>query len=236
MLMHGQISQISWNYWKNSMQWSDLLAAEKQQPYFQKIMQFLADERAKGTTIYPKQSEYFNAFKFTSFENLKVVILGQDPYHGPGQAHGLSFSVPKGVKAPPSLKNIFKELLADKQITQIPEHACLTSWAKQGVLLLNTALSVEAHKAQSHSQMGWSAFTDIVIQQVNQHKQHVVFLLWGSHAQKKQSFIDTTKHTVLCTTHPSPLSAHRGFLGCRHFSKTNAALNKNQQTAIDWQI
>lgn len=218
------------------MLWSDLLALEKQQIYFKKIMQFLAQERKKGKIIYPKPHEYFAAFKYTSLENLKVVILGQDPYHGPGQAHGLSFSVPAGISAPPSLKNIFKELLADQQIKTLPQNYCLIPWAKQGILLLNTALSVEANKAQSHSNIGWEAFTDIVIQQISLHTKHVVFLLWGSHAQKKQRFINSEKHTILCTTHPSPLSAHRGFLGCRHFSKTNQALKKHQQKTINWQI
>ena len=218
------------------MNWSKLLAAEKSQPYFQNILAYLAAEQAQGKTIYPKQSEYFNAFKFTKLADLKVIILGQDPYHGPGQAHGLSFSVPPGIKAPPSLKNIFKELLADGEISAIPESACLIPWAQQGVLLLNTALSVEANKPQSHSQIGWSEFTDIVIQAISEHCPHVVFLLWGSHAQKKQALIESTKHTILCTTHPSPLSAHRGFLGCRHFSKTNNALMQHGQTPIDWQL
>ncbi len=218
------------------MPWEKLLAIEKKQPYFQNILAFLASERAQGKTIHPKPNEYFNAFKQTSLKDLKVVILGQDPYHGEGQAHGLSFSVPKGVKAPPSLKNIFKELLADEQIREIPNNACLMPWAKQGVLLLNTSLSVEANKPQSHSHIGWTAFTDIVIQEISAYSPHVVFLLWGSHAQKKQSLIDNKKHTVLTTSHPSPLSAHRGFLGCKHFSQANAALEKHQQQPINWQL
>lgn len=218
------------------VQWQDLLAQEKIQPYFQNILAFLASEKAQGKVIYPKTSEYFNAFKLTPLENLKVVILGQDPYHGPGQAHGLSFSVPKGIKAPPSLQNIFKELISDQQIKQTPEHACLESWAKQGVLLLNTALSVEAGKPQSHSHIGWQAFTDIVIQAISTNCKNIIFLLWGSQAQKKQNLIDSEQHIIFTTTPPSPLSAHRGFLGCKHFSKTNAELRKLNLKPINWNL
>ena len=217
------------------MPWEDILANEKTQPYFQNILAFLYSERAQGKTIYPENKDCFNAFKYTKLEDLKVVILGQDPYHGPNQAHGLSFSVPEGVPAPPSLKNIFKELLDDQQITNIPTSACLVPWAKQGVMLLNTSLSVEANKPQSHANIGWQAFTDIVIQAISQHCKHVVFLLWGSHARKKSAFI-APRHTILEAPHPSPLSAHRGFLGCKHFSKTNIALKNHDQDEIIWQL
>lgn len=217
------------------MEWSTLLAQEKQQKYFVDILAKVKAEIAQGKNVYPRPNEYFNAFKYTSFEQLKVVIIGQDPYHGPGQAHGLSFSVPEGITPPPSLKNIFKELQQEQLINKIPDTGCLIPWAKQGVLLLNTVLTVEANAAQSHGHIGWQAFTDIVIQEISAHKEHLVFLLWGKHAQQKQKFIDK-RHTILTTSHPSPLSAHRGFLGCGHFAKANAALAKNQQTIINWQL
>lgn len=218
------------------MQWQDILSNEKKQPYFQNILAFLASEKAQGKTIYPSPELYFNAFKLTPLSKLKVVILGQDPYHGPNQAHGLSFSVPKGIKIPPSLQNIFKELIADQQLTETPTNGCLENWARQGVLLLNTSLSVEAGKPQSHSQIGWQAFTDIVIQEISKNCKNIVFLLWGSHAQKKQTMIDQTKHLVLTATHPSPLSAHRGFLGCKHFSLTNKYLSKLGTNTINWNL
>jgi len=213
--------------------WKEVLAGEREKPYFIELMKFIEQERASGKVIYPKNSEVFNAIQRTSFESVRVVILGQDPYHGAGQAHGLSFSVKKGVPAPPSLKNIFKELEADLKIPT-PKHGCLESWADQGVLLLNSVLTVQAANAGSHANRGWEQFTDRVIAEVNAHKSGVVFLLWGSYAIKKGSFIDQKKHLVLTAPHPSPLSAHRGFLGCRHFSKANQYLQENGQSSIDW--
>ncbi|MGL4919119.1 MAG: uracil-DNA glycosylase, partial [Plesiomonas shigelloides] len=176
-----------------------------------------------------------NAFRYTPFEQVKVVILGQDPYHGPNQAHGLCFSVQPGVPVPPSLVNMYKELAQDIAGFQIPQHGYLKSWADQGVLLLNTVLTVERGQAHSHAKLGWETFTDRVIAAVNEHRQGVVFLLWGAHAQKKGRIIDRQRHHVLTAPHPSPLSAHRGFLGCRHFSQTNQLLAQQNLPAIDWQ-
>ncbi len=215
--------------------WTSVLGAEKQKPYFQKIMDFLHDERNAGKTIYPPQAEVFNALKFTPYQDVKVVIIGQDPYHGPRQAHGLSFSVVEGVKPPPSLQNIYKELESDLGLSR-PQHGCLEKWAKQGVLLLNATLTVEASKPQSHGNLGWQTFTDEVIKSLNEHPNEIVFLLWGSFAQKKSSLINTLKHKVLKAPHPSPLSAHRGFLGCKHFSKANAFLKEQGRTPIDWTL
>jgi uracil-DNA glycosylase len=215
--------------------WQTLLAGEKQQPYFQSILHFLKAEQAAGKNIYPAYADRFNAFKYTPFEQVRVVILGQDPYHGPDQAHGLCFSVKPGIKPPPSLKNIFQALRNDLGLP-IPTHGCLEHWAKQGVFLLNTVLSVEAGKPQSHANRGWETFTDKVIRLLNENKQGVIFLLWGSTAQKKGQMIDTTRHYILKTVHPSPLSAHRGFMGCRHFSKTNQLLREMGKTEIDWQL
>ncbi len=211
------------------------LACEKQQPYFQSILQFLKSEQAAGKKIYPASTDLFNAFKYTPLDQVKVVILGQDPYHGPDQAHGLCFSVKPGIAPPPSLKNIFQELKSDLGLP-IPTHGCLEHWAKQGVFLLNTVLSVEASKPQSHAKIGWETFTDKVIHLLNDHGQGIVFLLWGAFAQQKGQIIDTTRHPVLKTVHPSPLSAHRGFLGCRHFSKTNQLLRDAGKAEIDWQL
>ncbi|MDF2179511.1 uracil-DNA glycosylase [Aliiglaciecola sp. CAU 1673] len=193
-------------------------------------------ERESGKVIYPPKADVFNAFKYTPFEQVKLVILGQDPYHGPGQAHGLCFSVLPGVATPPSLVNMFKELKSDIPGFQIPQHGCLQKWAEQGVLLLNTVLTVEQGLAHSHAKFGWEQFTDRVIQLLNEAGQGIVFLLWGSHAQKKGAIIDGNKHFVLKAPHPSPLSAHRGFFGCGHFSKANELLVGQGKEPIDWQV
>ena len=216
--------------------WSDVLGQEKQQPYFQETLNFVRQEREAGKVIYPPAADVFNAFKYTEFADVKVVILGQDPYHGPNQAHGLCFSVLPGVAVPPSLVNIYKELQRDIPGFEIPGHGYLLSWAQQGVLLLNTVLTVEAGKAHSHASLGWEKFTDRVIAALNDHRDGLVFLLWGNHAQKKGQYIDRQRHHVLMAPHPSPLSAHRGFLGCGHFSKTNQFLTETGQQPITWQI
>mgnify|MGYP003502979607 FL=1 len=216
--------------------WQDVLGLEKQQPYFQSIMQQLQAARASGQVIYPPEADVFNAFRYTAFADLKVVIIGQDPYHGPNQAHGLSFSVREGVAIPPSLRNMYKELALEYPEFQQPKHGCLESWARQGVLLLNTVLTVVANEANSHRHLGWDQFTDRVISAISAHATPVVFLLWGSHAIKKQALIDGSKHFVLTAPHPSPLSAHRGFLGCGHFAKANELLTQVGKTAIDWQV
>ncbi|MDP3704621.1 MAG: uracil-DNA glycosylase [Legionellaceae bacterium] len=215
--------------------WTDILADEKTQPYFKSILQFLLQEKQAGKTIYPSQSNLFKAFKETLYHQVKVVILGQDPYHGPGQAHGLSFSVQPNVALPPSLKNIFKELNNDLNIP-IPKQGCLSKWAKQGVLLLNTSLSVERGQPQSHAKIGWTTFTDHVIRKLNDHPESLVFLLWGAHAHSKIPWLDDQKHLVLSAAHPSPFSAHRGFLGCQHFSKANAFLISKGREPIKWDL
>lgn len=215
--------------------WQQVLANEKEQAYFRDTLAYVEKVRASGVTVFPPKEDVFNAFRFTELGDVKVVILGQDPYHGPNQAHGLCFSVLPGVKTPPSLVNIYKELATDIEGFQIPLHGYLKSWAEQGVLLLNTVLTVEQGKAHSHAKLGWETFTDRVIEAVNQHGDGVVFLLWGAHAQKKGKAIDRTRHHVLTAPHPSPLSAHRGFLGCRHFSQTNALLREQGKAPIDWQ-
>ncbi|NOH52417.1 uracil-DNA glycosylase [Vibrio coralliilyticus] len=219
-----------------SLTWQDVIGAEKQQDYFQQTLNFVESERAAGKAIFPPAKDVFNAFRATEFNDVKVVILGQDPYHGPRQAHGLCFSVLPGIKTPPSLVNMYKELAQDIDGFQIPAHGYLQSWAEQGVLLLNTVLTVEQGKAHSHAKTGWETFTDKVIEAVNQHQSGVVFLLWGSHAQKKGRFIDRNKHHVLAAPHPSPLSAHRGFFGCGHFSLANQILNAQGKTTIDWHL
>ncbi|MFT6343480.1 MAG: uracil-DNA glycosylase [Paraglaciecola sp.] len=216
--------------------WTDILGQEKQQPYFQQIMQFVESERATGKTIYPAKQDVFSAFNLTKLEKVKVVILGQDPYHGPNQAHGLCFSVLPGVKTPPSLANMYKELATDISEFVIPQHGFLESWAEQGVMLLNTVLTVERAKAHSHAKIGWEQFTDVVIQQLSDHCDELVFLLWGSHAQKKGLVIDKQKHHVLNAPHPSPLSAYRGFFGCKHFSQTNNLLRQQNKSPINWQV
>ena len=217
------------------LSWRTVLSTEREKTYFKNILAFIEKERAAGKQIFPKNSEVFNALHLTPLKEVKVVILGQDPYHGPGQAHGLSFSVKPGVAFPPSLENIFKELQDDLGLPR-PAHGCLEKWAKQGVLLLNAVLTVEAHKPQSHSQLGWQQFTDQVVRVLNESRQGLVFLLWGASAQQKGSIIDRTKHTVLTAPHPSPLSAHRGFLGCKHFSRTNEILQRQGLRPIDWSL
>jgi uracil-DNA glycosylase len=214
--------------------WSKLLAEEKQKDYFQQTLNYVAERRAQGITVYPAKESVFSAFTETPFDAVKVVILGQDPYHGPNQAHGLCFSVLPGVKAPPSLVNIYKELKNDIEGFAIPNHGYLKSWAEQGVLLLNTVLTVEQGQAHSHKHLGWEIFTDKVIEQLNQQAKGIIFLLWGAHAQKKGARIDTSRHHVLTAPHPSPLSAHRGFLGCKHFSKVNQRLSENARSPINW--
>lgn len=216
--------------------WTDVIGNEKEQEYFKQTLMFVRQEREAGKIIYPPANDVFNAFKYTEFADVKVVILGQDPYHGPGQAHGLCFSVRPGIATPPSLINIYKELTQDITGFYNPGHGYLVSWAQQGVLLLNTVLTVEAGKAHSHAKLGWERFTDTVIGALNSQREGIVFLLWGSHAQKKGQFIDRARHHVLMAPHPSPLSAHRGFLGCRHFSQANQLLLQQGLTAINWQI
>ncbi len=214
--------------------WTDLLAVEKQQDYFKDTLDYVAKRRAEGVNVFPPADEVFSAFSSTAFEDVKVVILGQDPYHGPNQAHGLAFSVKPGIKAPPSLANMYKELATDIDGFTIPNHGYLQAWAEQGVLLLNTVLTVEQGQAHSHKKLGWETFTDRVIAALNEHGDGIVFLLWGSHAQKKGRHIDTTKHVVFNGPHPSPLSAYRGFFGCKHFSKANGALIAMGKTPINW--
>lgn len=216
--------------------WLDFIETEKTQPYLVSTLNFVAAERAAGKRIYPADDDIFAAFETTAFEQVKVVILGQDPYHGPDQAHGLSFSVPPEVKIPPSLVNIYKELATDINGFEVPNHGYLQKWAEQGVLLLNTVLTVEAGKAHSHKHLGWEAFTDKAITKLNNEADGVVFLLWGSHAHKKGKTIDTYKHLVLKGVHPSPLSAYRGFFGCRHFSQANNWLIAQGKKPIDWQL
>lgn len=218
----------------DKLTWHDVLAVEKEKPYFNETLKQVAREREAGVTVYPPQKDVFNAFRLTELGDIKVVILGQDPYHGPNQAHGLAFSVLPGVAVPPSLQNMYKELVQDIPGFERPQHGFLESWARQGVLLLNTVLTVEASKAHSHARFGWETFTDNVIAAINQHREGVIFLLWGSHAQKKGSIIDRQRHHVLQAPHPSPLSAHRGFFGSKHFSQTNALLQSAGQQPIDW--
>lgn len=214
--------------------WADVIENEKQQSYFKQLENFVANERSQGKNIYPEDNLVFSAFDHTPFDQVKVVILGQDPYHGPNQAHGLAFSVQPGIKTPPSLVNMYKELAQDIEGFTIPSHGNLVSWAEQGVLLLNTVLTVEQGKAHSHAKSGWEKFTDQVIAELNQTHSGLVFLLWGAHAQKKGASIDTSKHHILTAPHPSPLSAHRGFFGCQHFSQANALLLQQGKSPINW--
>lgn len=213
--------------------WKSLLEAEKKKNYFQDILKFIESERALGKIIYPKNQDIFSAFALTQLEDLKVVILGQDPYHGPGQAHGLAFSVQKGIPQPPSLQNIFKELNSDCGIPP-PTHGSLQGWARQGVFLLNSSLTVEKGTPGSHSSIGWETFTHAVIQRISEVCPFLVFMLWGSHAQKKSDLIDAKKHFILSAPHPSPFSVHKGFFGCKHFSRANEQLVAHGISPIDW--
>ncbi len=215
--------------------WLHVLGDEFTQPYMAEIKAFLRSEKQAGKIIYPAAANWFNALNSTPFDKVKVVILGQDPYHGPGQAHGLCFSVVRGVPPPPSLVNIFKELHKDIGMP-IPDHGCLQSWAEQGVLLLNSVLTVELARAGSHQGRGWERFTDACIAHLNRERDGIVFLLWGSYARKKGQLIDRSRHCVLEAPHPSPLSAHRGFLGCRHFSQANAYLQARGEAPIEWAL
>lgn len=216
-------------------QWLKALQGEFEQDYMIKLKEFLRTEKSGGKTIYPRGTEYFAAFDHTPLDKVKVVILGQDPYHGPGQAHGLCFSVKPGVAIPPSLVNIYKELHTDLGIVP-SSHGCLTHWADQGVLLLNSVLTVLRAQAASHQGKGWETFTDFAIDVINRQREGVVFMLWGAYAQKKGAIIDGDKHLILKAPHPSPLSAHRGFLGCKHFSRANAYLQQTGEQPIDWQL
>lgn len=215
--------------------WKAVLGDEFAQPYMRNLKDFLRAEKAAGKQIFPKGAEYFRALDLTPLDEVRVVILGQDPYHGAGQAHGLCFSVKPGVRIPPSLVNIYKELQSDLGIAPA-RHGFLEHWAQQGVLLLNSVLTVEEARAASHQGQGWERFTDAVIRAVNEDCEHVVFMLWGSYAQKKAAFVDGARHLVLKAPHPSPLSAHNGFFGCRHFSQANDYLVSKGRNAIDWQL
>lgn len=220
----------------SKLTWHALLGEEKHKAYFTEMMAFIKEQRSQAKIIYPPDSQVFNAFSCTEFDQIKVVILGQDPYHGPHQSHGLSFSVPIGVKIPPSLRNIYKALSHDFADFVVPQHGCLQGWADQGVFLLNTVLTVEQGKAHSHAKIGWETFTDKVIETISDYSDGVIFLLWGSHAQRKAALIDLQKHHVLNAVHPSPLSAYRGFFECAHFVQTNKILLESGRTPINWQV
>ena len=220
---------------ENAPSWQAKLSQEFKKPYMKLLMTFLLDEKDQNKNIYPPQLNWFYALEATPLEKVKVVILGQDPYHQPSQAHGLCFSVQPGIKVPASLLNIYKELATDVN-AKVAEHGCLESWTKQGVLLLNAVLTVEDSNANSHQGKGWETFTDKIINVVNEHCENVVFMLWGNYAQQKGAIIDDKKHLVLRAAHPSPLSAYRGFFGCKHFSEANINLVENGKTAISWNI
>nr|WP_075518737.1 uracil-DNA glycosylase [Moritella viscosa]SHN97921.1 Uracil-DNA glycosylase [Moritella viscosa] len=216
--------------------WSEFLLHEQQQTYYLELQNFISTERAAGKTIYPKEADVFQAFSLTPLSDVKVVILGQDPYHGPEQAHGLCFSVLPGIKIPPSLRNMYKELTTDLENFTAPEHGYLVEWAQQGILMLNTVLTVEQAKAHSHAKSGWETFTDHVVELLNQQDEEIIFVLWGNHAKKKGRHIDRRRHHVLEGVHPSPLSASRGFFGCQHFSSINTRLQSRHQQTINWQV
>ncbi len=214
--------------------WKQMLLPEFDQPYMVELRQFLLQRRSQGATVLPPANQWFNAFDHTPFDQVKVVIIGQDPYHGPGQAHGLCFSVQPGITIPPSLVNIYKELASDLGIHN--EHGTLIPWASQGVLLLNAVLTVESGRAGAHQGKGWEIFTDAAIEHLNREREHLVFILWGGYAQKKGAKIDRKRHLVIRSPHPSPLSAHRGFFGSRPFSQTNQYLKEHGLTPIKWQL
>lgn len=221
-------------------QWQAIITRESQQPYFVALQKTLVEQR-KQHVIFPQEEDVFNAFTYCDLTDIKVVIIGQDPYHGVGknnqpQAHGLAFSVNPDIKIPPSLANIYKELATDIDGFEIPEHGNLVEWAKQGVLLLNTVLTVKQAQAHAHAKLGWEKFTDAIIEEINQNNNGCCFLLWGSHAQKKGNNINPNKHCILTSVHPSPLSAYRGFFGCQHFSMANQWLIKKHKTVIDWSV
>jgi uracil-DNA glycosylase len=215
--------------------WRVALADEFEKEYFKNIVQFLKAEKAANKTIYPKGADIFNAFSKTPFDKVKAVLLGQDPYHGAGQAHGLCFSVLEPTPPPPSLVNIYKELHADIGFT-IPTHGNLEKWAIQGLLMLNASLTVRANEPMSHSKIGWETFTNAIIKKISDEKEHIIFILWGKFAQNKKTLIDLNKHFVLEAAHPSPLSAHNGFWGCKHFSKANDYLRQQKKTPFIWQL
>jgi uracil-DNA glycosylase len=214
--------------------WSKYLSVEKEKEYFRNLYTFLNNRSTFD--IYPPKGSWFKAFEYSSFTSSRVIILGQDPYHGEGQAEGLSFSVPKGITIPPSLRNIYKELNSDEVDFSQPEHGNLVSWAQQGVLLLNSVLTVEKNSSAAHANHGWEIFTDQVIRILNDNKQHLVFILWGAYANKKSGLIDSDRHLILSSAHPSPFSAHKGFFGCKHFSQANEYLLSTKQQPIRWSI
>lgn len=214
--------------------WKPILQQEFDKPYFVALIGFLKKEKADGKTIFPPGSQIFAAFDYTAFNDVRVVIIGQDPYHGQGQAHGLCFSVNKGIAVPPSLQNMYKELKTDVEGFEIPNHGDLSHWSKQGVLMLNATLTVEKDKAGSHQGKGWEEFTDAVIKAVSTQKENVVFILWGKFAQSKARLIDDSKHLILMAAHPSPFSAYNGFFGCKHFSQTNHYLKQHQLPIVNW--
>jgi uracil-DNA glycosylase len=226
------------------LHWQQIIEQEKLQDYYCQLRGNITEQRAQGITIFPEKNDVFNAFEFCDLADVKVVVLGQDPYHGVGkgdycnqpQAHGLAFSVTTNIKIPPSLVNIYKELVTDVEGFVTPTHGNLTPWAEQGVLLLNTVLTVKQGQAHSHAKLGWERFTDKIITEINQYNEGCVFILWGAHAQKKGRNIDGSKHLILNGPHPSPLSAYRGFFGCQHFSKANDWLVNQGKSAIDWRL
>jgi uracil-DNA glycosylase len=220
-----------------SYTWQELLKEEREQDYFKELLSFIESERRLGKIIYPPNGDIFNAIKLTPFSKIKVVILGQDPYHRPNQAHGLSFSVRPGISLPPSLKNILLEIANNlPESKSLSQSGTLTKWAEEGVLLLNAVLTVEAGKPNSHAKKGWEIFTDKIISLINENLNHKVFLLWGAYAGNKSALIDSSRHLVLKAPHPSPFSANKGFFGCQHFSKANNYLEENGQTPIDWKL